>query len=285
MGMKLAWMLAPLIAVQPAAAASMRSTARELAAGAHRSGIATVAVLPLSPADGSLSAEGWNLSERLLTQLVRSGKVRVVERAHLSRVLSEHQLSRSGAIEPKALKALGRLLAADAVVMGSFVTSGRRARLQARLVNVETGLIVAASETETSRDDSALAGWGGSWNPTLEVPAPELNVEAPMLELRDAPRDSVDCARAAERVDRLESRVLDLKARYWALRLRQGLDARSLKQNPGSIISDPELKKEFYARMTAWYRAETIPEITPVEASRLLAVDGEAFALHQECGL
>jgi TolB-like protein len=290
--MKLHWMTVLLLSLSSAdAASSIRSSALELAAGARRAGVGTVAVLPMAPADGSLAAEGWDLSERLLTQLVRSGKVQVVERANLSRVMSEQQLGRLGALEPAGLKKLGRLLSADAVVTGSFITSGRRLRLQARLVNVETGLIMAASEAEADRDEEARSGWAKSWLPTMQVPAPELTVAIPplpggsMLELRDAPNDEVDCSQAAERVDALETRVLDLKARYWALKLREGLDPKTLKQNPGSTITDPQLKKDFYARLKSWHESDAIPELSTGEVARLVALDGKAFALHRECGL
>jgi TolB-like protein len=271
-------------AAQAAQAGGYRVMARELAAEARRAGVTRVAVMPFEPADGGSPRDGWNISEKLVTQLVRTGKVQALERSMLRALMSEQRLGQTGALDPATLKRIGRVLSADGIVTGSFTTIGREVVVNARLINTETGVIVAASERKAERDWFDL--------PNLFVPAPEFTVPAPEIveegegafAMRDALTDE-GCDEAAARVDRLENDILDLKARYWALRLKKGLQLSSLKTNPGSTISDPELKQQFYDRMNAWYGQAVVPALSAAETKRFVAVDSQAYSLHKRCRL
>jgi hypothetical protein len=175
-----------------------------------------------------------------------------------------------------------------------------------RLIDVETGLIVAAAEGQTPRelpDDppdpvSASAGMPFVPEPRLTVSPPDdllieppddLLLEPPLLasqgeeDLHDAPND--DCDEAAQRSDEYEAAVIDLKARYWALRLKQGVANTSLKSNPGSEISDPELRSRFYGAMREWYARDNVPDLTMMEKTAYLEMDQKAVALRRQCGL
>lgn len=279
----LAGMIAAAIMATRAQADGFKAMARDLAAEAKKSGVSRVAVMPFEPADGGSVRDGWNISEKLVTQLVRTGKVQTLERSMLKTLMEEHQLGRTGALDPATLRKLGRVLSAEAIVAGSFVTIGREVVVNARLINTETGVIIAASERRAERDwfDAAI----------LFVPAPEFTVEAPSiitegeLALKDSVADEVNCNNAATTVDRLEAQIIDLKARYWAHKLKKGLNMATLKSNPGSTISDPELKQEFYDRLKAWYARARVPELSPLETKRFVAVDGQAYSLAQKCGI
>ena len=179
---------------------------------------------------------------------------------------------------------------------------GRRLKVNARLIHAETGLIVSACETDVDRELFDIPGFAETPDARpadyAYVPAPVLDVEPPsdflvevpsifpdeIRQLRDAPTGE-SCTDAAERVDRLESQILDLKARYWALRLRQGLSSANLKVNPGSTITDPGLKQRFYGRIKYWHEQGAIPELTPTEVRRFVAIDQRAFSLYRECGI
>jgi hypothetical protein len=124
--------------------------------------------------------------------------------------------------------------------------------------------------------------------PGLSVPAPEFTVDAPAIfeldgsDLHDSLSDQ-DCAGAPARIDRLEAAILDLKARYWALRLKKGVKAEALAVNPGSTISDPDLKRQFYERLKSWHALRRVPELSSAESSRFDAVDAAALALYRKC--
>lgn len=282
-----------ILAASPLRAANgFKAMAKELSRAAKSAGIERVAVLPFVPADGSSAKDGWNISEKLMTQVVRVGKVQAIERSLLRNLMEEHHLAQTGMINPATLKKIGRVFSVEAVVTGSFVSLGREAVVNARLINVETGVIIAAAERQVDRDwfdapGSGLADGRPAW---LWVPAPEFIVEAPplpsvdFLELRDAPAEN-SCAGASERVDRLESQILELKARYWAAQLKKGASLAGLKVNPGSTISDPFLKKSFYDRMNYWYGLDNAPALTPSEVRRFVYMDGKAYSLYRECGV
>jgi TolB-like protein len=281
------FILALLCAAAPGRADGFSALGKELSKAARKSGMQRVVVLPFSPGDSSSAKDGWVVAEKLTTQVVRSGEVRAVERSLLSNLLEEQRLGRTGMLDQSTLKKLGRVSTAEGVITGSFVTLGREIAIQARLIDVETGIIVAASERRVEKDwfenlEAAQA------KPPLWVAAPEFMVEAPAFPEEQTPdlRDSVaedSCSGAAERVDGLNRAILDIKARYWALKLRGGLKLASLAHNPGSEISDPLLKDEFYDRMKSWYAREDIPKLTPVEVKRFVDIDSKAFGLHQKC--
>lgn len=289
---------AVMAAAASASANGFRAMAKELSWAAKDGGALRVAVLPFKPADSSRAKEGLNLSDKLITQLAKTGRVRPVEREQLGRLMEEHRLARSGAMDASTVKKLGRLAAADAVVVGSFVTLGRDAVVNARLIRVETGEILGAVERRVRREAFDLPGLGAAeavLAGELVVPAPEFLAAVPPLpqegyiELRDSPADSASdtdsCADAPRRVDALEAGILDLKARFWALRLKKGFDRKSLTVNPGSTISNPELRGEFYAKMKEWYARAEVPELSPYEVKRFIAQDQRAYSLYKECGL
>jgi TolB-like protein len=279
-------------------AGGFKSLAQELSEGARKADMTRVAVLPFEPVDGSKSREGWSIAENLTTQLVRAGRIQTIERSLLKKLIDEHSLARTGLIEAASVKKLGAVLAVDGIISGSFVTMGRRVKVNARVVRVETGLIVSACEAEYDRElfdmPGLFAQTGAGSSSFPDVPAPVLEGWPPPgfsdlfadegLQLRDAPAAEF-CADAAERVDRMERDILELKARYWAMQLHKGVDSASLKANPGSTITNPDLKRQFYDRMKYWYAQETIPELTPPEVKRFINMDRRAFALHQECGI
>jgi hypothetical protein len=227
---------------------------------------------------------------------VRQGRLQAVERSFLRKLVEEHSLGRSGILDPLTLRKVGKVFGVDGVITGSFVTLGSEALLNARFINVETGMILAAEECRVDREWLDPLGLrvqaAESQEGSFDVPAPPFFVPPPDLDgwpkaegqLRDAPSDD-PCEDASERVDRLESTILELKARYWALRLKKGVSGRSLTSNPGSTITDPELKKQFYDRMRFWFQRNDVPELTPAEVKRFTAIDQRAFTLHHGCGM
>lgn len=108
---------------------------------AHR----RVAVLPFRGIDPTLNAEGEAMSERLLTELYGRGGIELVERSRLQQVLSEFSLAATGAVEGKSAKELGRLLGAEALVVGTVVRASTGLEVAARLVDVETGRVLSAA--------------------------------------------------------------------------------------------------------------------------------------------
>jgi len=262
---------------------AMRGLGRELADAARAAGLNRVAVSRIDSSRGSDNGEGALLTERLTTALVRSGKVQAVERSLLPKLMEERSLGRTGALEPAAAGG-ERLSRVDGVVMGTYRASGKVVRLVLRVVDYRTGVIVGAVEGELEREGESVIA---DMDP-FDVPAPviggrfDFEVDA----ARDAVADTASrCANADARINALEESILDIKARYWARRLQEGLPASELKVNPGSTIPDPLLKARFYDALRRAYHEGKVPPLTAAEVTRFVKADGEAYSLHQECAL
>lgn len=88
------------------------------------------------------------LADMLITGLSKIGAFAVVERAQLQQVMRELGLGATGAISPETAQQMGKLLGAETLLLGSFATdvSGEKMRIDARIVETETGLTLKAEE-------------------------------------------------------------------------------------------------------------------------------------------
>jgi TolB-like protein len=84
------------------------------------------------------------VQEDVESLLVESGQFSVVERAKLGSLLEEIQLGQTGAIDPATAQKAGKLLGAEIILTGTLAASGNEWNVNLRLVNTETGLIIAA---------------------------------------------------------------------------------------------------------------------------------------------
>ena len=121
------------------------------------------AVMPFSCAasEAEHAEEAKGLADALTVALVRSGRLRLVERDRVDALLSEARFDLSGAVDSARAAQIGKQLGAAAVVLGSITSvalreeassgdfSGKSKRtvdveIQARLVDVQTGELLAA---------------------------------------------------------------------------------------------------------------------------------------------
>ncbi len=115
------------------------------------------------------------VSDLLTNRLVQNGTFIMVERSRIDQILAEQNLGASGRIEPATAAQIGRLLGADAVIIGTITqfnveeshsgvnigffgisTSSQRqkaeVKLTARIVNTSTGEILAVAEGAGTAD-------------------------------------------------------------------------------------------------------------------------------------
>ena len=118
-----------------------RAVQQEQAIGAIDGAPRTVAVLPLrfSGSDSSLRPLGRGLAELLTTDLARSSKLTVIERARLQAVLDELALQRQGSTDASTNVRAGRLLRAGRLVQGSILQLDEsQLRVDAAVVDVSS---------------------------------------------------------------------------------------------------------------------------------------------------
>jgi len=84
------------------------------------------------------------VQEDVESLLVESGQFSIVERAKLGTLLDEIQLGQSGAIDPATAQKAGKFFGAEIILTGTLAASGDQWNINLRLVNTETGLVIAA---------------------------------------------------------------------------------------------------------------------------------------------
>jgi TolB-like protein len=93
------------------------------------------------------------LAQMLITDLANEEIVRVVERERLQAILDEHKLAQSGKVDGKTAARIGKLLGARHLVLGSYFDVAGTLRVDARLVDVETGAIVKSIGAQGKADE------------------------------------------------------------------------------------------------------------------------------------
>lgn len=96
---------------------------------------------------------GKGVADLLITELAANPNVRVVERERVQALLAEQQLVRDGAIDPQTAVRLGKILGANHMITGGFMSTGRQMVLTARTIDVETSAIGNPQKVQQGSDD------------------------------------------------------------------------------------------------------------------------------------
>lgn len=131
--------------------------AREIA------GVRRIVVMPIeAPTWQSQDAE--RLTRFLQGQFLQGGDFIVVERAELERVMQELKVQHSGVVDARTAKELGKVLGADAVVLGSVsryddALEETEIGITLKAIDVERGIVLASvSENVTAQGSGLRSG-------------------------------------------------------------------------------------------------------------------------------
>ena len=138
---------------------------------------------------------GKGITDLLITGLVKDGSYSIIERQALDKIMTEQNFSNSQRADPSSAAKLGKLLGVDAIIVGSITQFGNETKkvgigggggtwggfglggighsnskanvsITARIVNVDTGEIMAVAEgagTSARSSTSLLGGGGHDW--------------------------------------------------------------------------------------------------------------------------
>ena len=84
------------------------------------------------------------IPESVTIYLGKKGKVRIVERSRLEAALKELQLGMTGIVDEETAARVGKAVGASAIMVGSFLKIGDLIRINARLIDVQTGEVIMA---------------------------------------------------------------------------------------------------------------------------------------------
>ena len=138
---------------------------------------------------------GKGITDLLITGLVKDGSYSIIERQALDKIMTEQNFSNSQRADPSSAAKLGKLLGVDAIIVGSITQFGNETKkvgigggggtwggfglggvghsnskanvgITARIINVDTGEIMAVAEgagTSSRSSTSLLGGGGHNW--------------------------------------------------------------------------------------------------------------------------
>lgn len=253
------------------AASGYAGLAEKLAAAAEAGGITRV-ILGQFSAEGEGAAGEARFAEAKLSHALSSGRgLQVSDRSVL-------EMSAGGGAG--WIKKLPGKARPQAVVSGAVFTEDGRVTVMARLVDAASGRVLVSAEMKAEPRFSALPA------------VPELDWGAPPSEsavadpFRDAPSDDgLDCQAAFRDMDRLNEKAVELKARYWAAKLKEpGFVSGSLTRNPGSEIRNPLLKSQFYDLLKRYYEQEEAPAVPSAQLKKLEEFMEKESGVIDRCG-
>jgi TolB-like protein len=121
--------------------------ARQIVERAGASERTTIAISAFPHVDDTCSELSNFLVDELVLSLFRvpGGRLQIIERSQLGRIFAEIELSMSGAVDANTTQQLGRLHGVDTLLVGSLTTIGDDLRVNARMINTETGQVFSAA--------------------------------------------------------------------------------------------------------------------------------------------
>ena len=97
---------------------------------------------------------GKGMAELMINDLLANPAVQVVERERVQALLVEQNLTRQGSIDPATAIRLGKIIGAQYMITGGFLSDGRgNFVLTARTINVETSAIGNPTRVNAKGDD------------------------------------------------------------------------------------------------------------------------------------
>jgi hypothetical protein len=257
--------------------------------------VKNLAVLGFSRKARTSREESEYISEKLLSCLVASGKVNLLERSQLAKVLEERRLAASGVAE-ETPDAQTKIDPSDVIIVGTIFGTKEHLKIIAKMIDPFTGAVLHTVEGETERQWEILPerdhdGYAFEVPDLREIAAmfSEEGFNNPaFVDFRDAPitLGTETCNARRSRLLSMQQESLDAKAKYWAMQMRDpAFSSAKIRRNPGGEIKDAAAKKKFYAMLDAYYRAPESPSLSVAEMNAVLAVMSEEERVSDDCGL
>jgi len=135
----------------------MQELATEIVKNSEAKGKRSIAISSFQHINGDISELSNYISDELTLKLfnVPKANLEIIERSQLNRIFKEMQFNMSGVVDAKTIKKLGKLHGIDALVIGSITELGESFRINARLIDTETGKVFSAAGTTVPKTSTA----------------------------------------------------------------------------------------------------------------------------------
>ena len=199
---------------------------------------------------------GKGIADLLINDMASNAAMRVVERDRIQTVLQEQELLKAKSIDPQTAVRLGKLLGAQYMITGGFMSDGKGTLvLTSRVISVETSAITNPVKLQAKSDDvlGLVGQLSAKLNSELKLaPLPRQSGEAGAKKPADVGgTDRKDAAQQVAQRSATRSQKLDVKT---ALLYSKALD----EQDSGNPAKAAEL-----------YRAvlEKFPDFGPAKSN------------------
>ena len=116
----------------------------------------SISVMPFEQ-QGDISPTGTSYQDNLIVALVKRDRFRIIERGQLDVILQEQKLSRTKLVDRRTALKLGRLVAAQSIIIGNIVDSRNGIEIIARFIDTETSeILVGVDVFSEAKDLTAL---------------------------------------------------------------------------------------------------------------------------------
>jgi TolB-like protein len=142
---------------------------------------------------------GKGIADLLINDMASNASMRVVERDRIQSILQEQSLVQTKSIDPQTAVRLGKLLGAQYMITGGFMSDGKGTLLvTSRVVSVETGAITNPVKLQSKSDDvlGLIGQLSTKLNSELKLPARSAAVDhKPPADLGTAPASAKQAGR------------------------------------------------------------------------------------------
>jgi len=111
------------------------------------------AIFPFAERGIAVRGYGEKVSELLFAALVEQPDLWLVDRQEIEKVLSEHELSASGMVDPAQAVRIGSLTGAKVLITGSVLEVDKDIRLIAKMIGTETTRVLGVSVGGTAKSE------------------------------------------------------------------------------------------------------------------------------------
>jgi len=119
-----------------------------------RSKALRIAVLDFTTSSGGACALGSPLAEEIGSDLFAAKPFALVERRLLEKILKENAIDHSQLMDPNTTARMGKLAGVGGIVTGTITVSDREFGVHARLIDTETGTVLALAAVVIDRTDA-----------------------------------------------------------------------------------------------------------------------------------
>lgn len=111
-----------------------------------------VAIMPID-SKGSDAELSSMIMDKLITNLVKKRRFKVIEREFLEKIINEQSLGMTGIVDEETAINAGKVIGAEAIIMGKQNEVGGDMHISIRVIDVETSETITANEIVSEKDE------------------------------------------------------------------------------------------------------------------------------------